>query len=101
VNRYRVLLPLRVHTEDGSYEQGEEFDKEFTADEEAANLESGLLEIVPRTYRVVGNSIVHETSPGDTFEAALTIGVEALLVDGGHIKREDKPAKTQGKKEVK
>lgn len=98
-NRYKVLLPLMVHTEDGSYGQFEEFDKDFTEDEETANLESGLLEIVPREYKVVGGSVVHDTKPGDTFKAALPVGVEALLVEGGHIERvQATPVKASKKK---
>jgi hypothetical protein len=85
--RYKVLLPLLVHTEDGSYKQGQEFDKDFTADEEAANVESGLLEIVPQEYKVVGGSNVHGANPGETFKRALSIGEEYLLIAGGHIKR--------------
>jgi hypothetical protein len=104
MNRYRVMLPLVVHTQDGSYEQHEEFDHTFTEEEEAANLKSGLLEIVPRRYKVIGGSDVYETPPGREFEAALPIGNEALLIEGGHIERVEakpaKPAKQTGK-EVK
>ena len=97
MNRYRVLLPLTVHTEDGAYTQGETFEKDFSEDEEAANLQSGLLEIVPIEYKVVGSSIVHGTLPGGTFTAALRVGEEALLVSGGHIERlvEQSKAKTK------
>jgi len=87
MNRYRVLLPLEVHTEDGSYGQGEEFEKEFSEDEETVNLASGLLEIVPREYLVIGSSNVHGADPGETFTLGLRIGEEALLVQGGHIER--------------
>lgn len=98
MNRYKVLLPLLVHTEDGSYGQFEEFEKDFTSEDEATNLESGLLEIVPRRYRVIGGSRVHGADPGGEFEAALRIGEEAALVAGGHIERVDtKPAKTTTK----
>lgn len=97
-NRYKVLLPLVVHTKDDSYKQGEEFDNDFTPEEETANVKSGLLEIVPQKYEVVGGSRVYETDPGGTFEAALPIGQEALLVDGGHIKRvKTKETKTKKK----
>lgn len=98
MNRYRVLLPLLVSTAEGSYAQGEEFENEFTEDEETANLANGLLEIVPRTYKVIGGSRVHETDPGDTFEMGLPIGPEALLIAGGHIERVDPPAAKRGKK---
>ncbi len=99
MNRYRVLLPLEVHTEDGSYKQGEEFEKEFTPEDEATNIASGLLEIVPQRYKVIGGSDVYETPPGEEFDAALPIGQEALLIEGGHIKRVEKPARK--KKEAK
>jgi hypothetical protein len=90
--RYKVLLPLTVHTEDGAYKQGDEFEKDLSAVDEAENLASGLLELQPMTYRVVGESRVHETNPGDTFEMALPLGQEELLVAGGHIERvEEKP----------
>jgi hypothetical protein len=86
VKRYRVLLPLVVHTEDGSYGQGEVFEKEFTEAEEQANLASGLLEIVPESYEVVGPRNVLGHAPGEKFEAAISIGQERLLVQAGHIK---------------
>ena len=85
------MLPLTVHTEDGSYIQGQEFAKDFSEEEEAANLDSGLLELVECRYRVVGGSHVFETAPGDEFTAAMRIGQEALLVAGGHIERIDEP----------
>lgn len=100
MNRYRVLkapegwpkqLPFAVQTTDGSYGPGDEFDHEFSEEDEAANLASGLLEIVPRSYKVIGDSVVHDTEPGETFERGLTIGVEGLLFAGGHIERVDVP----------
>jgi hypothetical protein len=98
--RYRVMLPLLVHTEDGSYAQGEEFEKEFTEDEETENLKSGLLELVPLKYKVIGESRVHDTNPGDEFEAAIGIGQEALLIAGGHVELVEPPKpKTRKKKE--
>jgi hypothetical protein len=101
LNRYKVLLPLVVGTkEGGSYEQHEEFETDFTEEEEMANLASGLLEIVPQKYKVIGGSDVFETPPGEEFEQALTLGQEALLIEGGHIERVvEKPARK--KKEAK
>lgn len=100
MNRYRVMLPLLVN---GEHKQGDVFDHEFTEEEEMANLTSGLLEIVPRKYKVVGGSEVYGTQPGDEFEMALTIGQEAHLVNAGHVERvaEPKPAakKAASKKE--
>lgn len=91
--RYKNLLPLLVHTENGSYAQGEEFDKDFDSPaDEAVNLDSGLIEIVPQEYRVIGTSNVWGADPGETFTKALRVGEEAALVEGGHIERVEKPA---------
>jgi hypothetical protein len=99
MRRYRVLLPVKVQPrEGGSYEQHEEFETSFTQDEETENVRSGLIEIVPVRYRVIGGSTVHETAPGDEFTLALPMGNEALLIQGGHIERVDKPP-TAKKKE--
>lgn len=98
MRRYRVLLPLNVQPrEGGSYTQYEEFESDFTQDEETANTASGLLEIVPVRYRVTGGSTVHETAPGDEFTLALPMGNEALLIQGGHIERVTTPAKKKEK----
>jgi hypothetical protein len=98
MRRYRVLLPLNVQPrEGGSYTQHEEFESAFTQDEETENVRSGLLEIVPVRYRVIGGSTVHDTEPGGEFAAALPMGNEALLIEGGHIERVDKPAKKKEK----
>lgn len=43
-----------------------------------------------RTYRVTGPRVVHDTAPGDTFTATLTVEHEASLLDAGHIQRIDK-----------
>jgi len=86
-NRYRVLLPLTVTVTEGDFVQYEEFDHEFTEEDERTNLDSGLLEIVPRRYKVIGESDVFETPPGETFERAIPVGQEQLLFAGGHIQR--------------
>lgn len=88
------MLPLTVHTADASYAQGEEFDHDLTEEAEADSLNSGLLEIVPREYRVVGTSAVGGAKPGETFMAAYRIPHERALIAGGHIERVDqkKPA---------
>jgi hypothetical protein len=104
MRRYKNLLPLLVHTEEGSYKQGEVFEKEFSAEDEAENLASGLLELQPSTYRVIGGSEVDGVAPGEEFEAAISIGREALLIEGGHIERVEekpKPAPKSKKKEAK
>lgn len=105
MRKYKNLLPLLVHTEAGSYKQGETFEKDFTAEDELENVNSGLLEIVPQTYKVVGESRVHGTEPGEEFTAALLLGNEQALVEGGHIELvpEEKPKakRTRKKEEVK
>jgi hypothetical protein len=93
MRRYKVLLPLVLHDENGSYKQGDIFEKDMPAVEEAENLASGLLELQPLEYKVVGESNVHGANPGETFELALPRGQEELLIAGGHIKPiEPKPA---------
>lgn len=84
---YKVLLPVLVN---GEYTQGDVFETAFEKPEdEAANVASGLIAIVPRTYKVVGSSEVFETKPGGTFTAALTMAQEQHLIDGGFIKLAD------------
>lgn len=93
MKRYRVLLPLVVHTEDGSYGQGEEFEKEFSSEEERANLESGLLEVVPQPFEITGPHAVSGHAPGSTVEMSLSSAQEFTLTEAGHIRRvEVKPA---------
>lgn len=99
MNRYRVLLPVRLAprefqpTEPGepspSWKQGDEFDHELSVEDEAANLASGLIEIVPRLYRVVGTSeVLGHVASDPPFEAAIPKGQEELLL-GYHIERVD------------
>jgi len=89
MNKYKLLLPVRLGYpgHDKDYEQGDEFEVELSPEDERANVESGLLEIVPQRYKVVGGSVVYDTKPGDEFEAALYLENEAILVQGGHIER--------------
>jgi hypothetical protein len=101
MRKYRVLLPLLVNGEHG---QGDVFEHEFTEADELENLRSGLLEVVPARYKVVGDSTVYDTPPGGEFDRALTIGEEAHLVNAGHVERvpDTKPAaKARAKKEDK
>lgn len=92
MNRYRVLPPLKVDLDDGrSFVQGDEFDLECSEEDEAWYLDHELLAIVPQRYRVIGESIVDDTAPGDEFEAAMTIGRQAQLV-GSHLERVEPPA---------
>ena len=100
MNRYRVLLPLQIN----GHEQGEEFDHDFEeAIHELDAVQSGLLEIVPREYRViVEDARIHDTPTGEVFTAAMLMENEAALVNAGMIERvEEKPAPkpTRKKKE--
>lgn len=89
MNRYRVLPPLKVSLPDGrDFVQGDEFDWDPSEENEAWYLENELFEIVPRRYRVTGESVVDGAAPGEEFEAAMTQGREALLL-GSHIERVD------------
>jgi len=95
MNTYKVMLPILVN---GEHKQGDVFEYEFdTPEDEQANLTSGLLEIVPRTYKVVGPSEVFETPAGSELEKALTMTQEKLLLDGGFLERVE-PKKTRSKK---
>lgn len=62
------------------------FEREFTPTEEKDWLASGLLEIVPRTYRALSNNYA-AAKQGETFEAAYLVENEAALIFGGHIER--------------
>lgn len=94
--RYRVAnapkgwpktVPFRIAPQgsDTDYGVGDEFDADLTADQERDNLGSGLLEIVPQTYRVLTDTRVYDTAKGGTFKAALYQENEAALLAGGHI----------------
>lgn len=97
MNKYRVLLPLLVN---GEFTQGDVFEQEFDSPgDEQTNIDSGLLEIVPRDYQVVGDSYVFETKPGDVFTKALTMGQEEHLIGAGHIVRCEEKATSTKKKE--
>jgi hypothetical protein len=101
MNTYKVILPLLVFDDaGGEHKQGDTFEKEFpSASEEDTAIDTGLLEIVPRTYKVVGTSRVFETAPGDQFEKGLRMGQEAALIAGGHIERVDTKKTAAPKKE--
>lgn len=65
------------------------FTAEFTVLEEADQISAGHLEIAPRPYKVLSNNF--EAGKQDTVvNLALPIEQEAALVEGGHIKRNDK-----------
>lgn len=71
------------------------FERDFTPVEERDWLANGVLELVPRTYRVLSDN--YELPKGETFEAALPIEVERAQIEGGHIERVDKPKAKRAK----
>jgi hypothetical protein len=85
-NTYRALSPQAV----AAYSDGV-FEREFSPSEEQDALNSGLLELVPRKYRVLSNNYA-AGKQGDVVELALLKENEAALVFGGHLERvDDKP----------
>lgn len=92
-NTYKATSPAAV----AAYADGV-FEHEFTPTEEQDVLNSGLLELVPRKYRVLSNNYA-AGKQGDVIELALLKEIEAAHVSGGHLERVDevKPkAKTGG-----
>jgi hypothetical protein len=99
MNRYRVLdppdswpasLPFPGYqTVDGAYGPGEEFTVDLAPEDELANLESGLLALVPNRYRVIGEAPVDGHEPGEEFEAAIPKARERQLA--GNLERLDPP----------
>lgn len=111
--RYKVLLPLTVHVEEGAFVQGDEFEHEFSVEDEWENVDSGLLGLVPETYEVIGDSIIEVNlieapaarsvdpvtlkelptrrvvQPGDVFRAAIPLAREEQLRN--HIRRVVQP----------
>lgn len=89
-NTYRATSPAAV----AAFADGV-FEREFTAAEEGDWLASGLLELVPRTYRVLSNNY-SAAAQGETFVGALLVDHESALIQGGHIERVDPPTKKKG-----
>jgi hypothetical protein len=101
-NRYRVRLPVKVDLPDGrSFTQGDEFEYDLSPEDELWYLddEHHLLEIVPRRYRVIGESVVDGAAPGEVFEAAMTLAREELLL-GSHVKHVDSDSKLKAEAEA-
>lgn len=63
------------------------FEADFTPTEEKDWLDSGLLELVPRTYRVLSDNF--ELPKDNTFVATMLVEPEAMLIAAGHIERVD------------
>jgi hypothetical protein len=92
-NTYRALSPAA----EAAFAKGV-FEATYTASQEQDHLGSGLIELVPRTYRALSNNYA-AAEQGQTFEAALLVEHEAALIQGGHIERVDKPATKQKKED--
>jgi hypothetical protein len=95
MNTYKATSPAAV----AAFADGV-FERDFTPSEEQDLLNSGLLELVPRKYRVLSNNYA-AGEQNSVVELALLKENEAALIQGGHIERVDeKPAtKAADKKE--
>jgi hypothetical protein len=86
-NTYRALSPAA----EAAFDKGV-FERDFTPSEEKGWLDSGLIEIVPRTYKVLSNNYA-AAGQGELVELALLKEIEAAHIQGGHIERVDAPPK--------
>ena len=94
MNTYKATSPAAV----AAFADGV-FERDFSVSEEQDWLASGLVELVPRTYRVLSNNY-EAGGQGDLVELALLKEHEQALIQGGHLERVDKPAaKAAQKKE--
>lgn len=87
-NTYRALTPAAV----AAYSDGV-FELDLTPVQERDLLDSGLVELAPRKYRVLSNNFA--AGKQDTeIEAAYPVELEQALLAGGHLERVDaKPTK--------
>jgi hypothetical protein len=76
-----------VHPSYAAVFGGDVFEAEYSAVEERDWLDRGLLELVPRRYKVTGPHAVRGVEPGETFLAGLRVDEESALIAGGHIAR--------------
>jgi hypothetical protein len=89
-NTYRALSkPAQAVYSDGVFEH------DFTPTDEQDALNSGLLELVPRTYKVLSNNFA-AGEQGDEIQGAYLVEIEQALISGGHIERVDRPASKGG-----
>lgn len=94
-NTYRALSGY------GKAIYGEDvFEGGFTAAEEQDHLNGKHLELVPRKYKVLSDNFSGGTKGGE-YVAGLQMEIEAALVAGGHLIRDDAPVakKAAAKKE--
>jgi hypothetical protein len=95
MNTYKATSPAAQ----AAFDEGV-FERDFSATEERDWLDSGLLELVPRTYKVLSNNY-SAAKQGETFEGSFPVELEAALIQGGHIERVDKPAAKAAEKKEK
>ena len=89
-NTYRALTPAAV----AAYDDGV-FERDFTPADEQDVLNSGLLALVPRKYKVLSNNFA-AADQGSEIEAAYPVEIEQALIQGGHLERvDDKPKTTK------
>jgi hypothetical protein len=87
VNTYRATSPAAERV----YGAGVvELDLSVTEEQDA--LGSGLLEQVPRTYRVLSDNFA-AGEQGSNIDAAYPVETEAALISGGHLERVDVKSK--------
>lgn len=82
-NTYRALSPQA----EGMFDTGV-FEADFTPTQEQDYLGSGLIELVPRTYKVLSNNFA-AGEQGEEIQAAFLVENEQALIQGGHIERVD------------
>ena len=80
-NTYRALTPQA----EAVFAPGV-FEADFSPMEEKDRIDGGLIEIVPRAYRVLTDNFSGGPQ-GAEYKGALRIEVEQALIQGGHIER--------------
>jgi hypothetical protein len=84
-NTYRALSKAA----EAMYADGV-FEHDFTPDGEQDALNSGLLELVPRKYKVLSNNFA-AGEQGSEIEAAYPMEIEQAYLTGGHLERINPP----------
>lgn len=85
-NTYRAMSPQA----EAAFQPGV-FEADFTVMDEKDHLDGGLLELVPRAYRVLSNNFSGGPQ-NSTYDATFRREIEEALIAGGHIERVDPPA---------
>lgn len=77
----------------------DEVELDLSANDEADMLGNGHLEPVPQRYRVLSDNYA-AGGQGEEFDGFFRIEIEQALIDGGHIKRVERPAKKTAAKKT-